>query len=119
VRNDTLKNEMRGNIDPCGFRSVRAHYENPASEIEFAVWVDPETALEDVGEVAVRGEKSEWSELVGRGKIKFIVPELQYLAMGDRQSICMSMDNISNYAKCYVLYLPPMYLVHLTEDTWA
>ena len=109
--------QLEMNIDPCGWETVLHHFEHPDDEITQVVLVRDKDDLAEVGAVLVEGTEEEFHHLLKSGKVKVAVPTLSNVRP-EYQKYSTLMNTIPRTQMCYVLFLPPVYVVHVTERIW-
>lgn len=93
----TRSSYLRRQIDWCQYRTVERYVDSPKSPIQFAYLVDSSVRLEHVGVIAWSGDQPQWAQLMQAGLVQ-PVP-----------------NDVPKDASCYVIYMPPAYLVQILE----
>jgi hypothetical protein len=112
---------MKSRIDATDFRTVKAYFRDPKSEIEGVVLVQGEHRLEEVAAFFAAPDpetvEERFLELLRQGAIVLGVDDFRGARPAlDRYAVLL--DTILDDRTCHVVYLPPLYIVRVTDMKW-
>lgn len=111
--------ELETKIDPCGFETVKRYFRDPDSEISQVIIVQGDYLLQEVA--TIFADKSQGKdrliELLKIGVVKFGVNGLETVEP-EFKKYAVLLDNIPDNRLCFVIYLPPVYVVKVTDRKW-
>ena len=108
--------QLQSNIDPCAFGRVKQYFRNTSTEISQVVLVQQDYLLQDVAAFLCGKEskKEDFASMLQNGAIKFVVDNMSGVHPDFRDNAVL-LDSIQDEQRCYVLYLPPYYVVKLAD----
>lgn len=117
----SIAKEMKADIDPTNFGVVKSYFRDSSSEINQVMLVQEDFLLEDVAAFVVGASEEEAREVLPQmfesGVIKMGVDDFRWVHAKYEESATL-LDSIPDDQMCYVIYLPPYYIVKLTKKKW-
>ena len=113
-------------MDACDFGTVKAYFRDASSEISQVALVQGSAKRHEVAALFVRppqasaegrGEEVLLDLLESGGVVKFGVDDIDRVSFSLRE-YAVRLDSIADDQLRYVLYLPPLYLVKMTDKKW-
>lgn len=106
--------QLRSQIDPCEFRAVKQYVRDPASEIQVVVLVQEPYALEEVAAVFATAGNGDAAlqTLLGQSVIRFGVDDCSRVQASSQDHVVL-LESIPDQQDCFVIYLPPYYVVQM------
>lgn len=119
VVDEKLSKELEAKIDPCGFETVKRYFRDPKSEISQVVLVQGDYLLQEAAAIFADESqgKDRLSWLLETRAVRFGVDRLE-IVDPEFKKYAVMLDSIADNKLCYVIYLPPVYVVKVTDKKW-
>lgn len=119
IKNKFIVKELEAKIDPCGFETVKKYFRDSNSKISQVVLVQGDYLLQEIAAIFADGTqgKDRLIELLETGAVKFGVDSLKAIEP-ELKKYAVRLNSIADNKLCYVIYLPPVYVVKATEKKW-